>query len=551
MNENLILENFDTYITENSELFEEAASAMSIVTDQVTYDSYANKLLEGLEESEARRVKGMFDRQREVLLEESASLLGSPDAITYAVTSFPMLVDIYSDPLLSKVVSVYPSNVPTMTIPRLKWISKVIDHKGNVQELEFPTATSSVRTGHELITFGQSANAFTKLFEGTGTTNFSQFRLNKRNFKVTKVTVNGDWDGVGAGTASDAAVDLIAVADARGNFAAEDLTVSLVEVEKAKRVDYANPTAPELAAEVAASAAVVSTFKIQGQINFESGDITWSAINLAGEVVSSVDATAKLRIMGVGNGLAVTKARPKQDVLDINCDIEDSFEIENIEEVIQDWKSLYNLDIISQLKGYVKDQIKLNRDYEIADLLESNIPAAKTYGHYREISLAAVGGIVDATGTKPASVQDIFKNIIPVLIALQEKIRKSTRFEIKYLVTGIDTAAVLKSMQNFAVKFEGLEGETGFSSEASSFSKLEVITSHAVGDDLIHLIPKSESLAQSSIVEISHKPLYVITETTDSVKRSFIKSRNWIGIVRNEAIGTIKLTNYGSLIGNV
>lgn len=548
MQENVILENFNTYITENSELFEEATSAMSIVTDQVTYDSYANKLLEGLEESEARRVKGMFDRQREVLLEESASLLGSPDAITYAVTSFPMLVDIYSDPLLSKVVSVYPSSVPTMTIPRLKWISKVIDHKGSVTELEFPTATSSVRNGHEVITLGQSGNAFTKLFEGTGTTNFSQFRLNKRNFKITNVVVNGDF---GSG-AEDAEVPVIAVADARGNFAAEDLTVTRSDVVRAATAGDADAKAAAVAADIAANGANIAydvTFKIQGQINFESGDVTWSPITLGGSIaISAVSVDAKLRIMGVGNGLAVTKARPKQDVLDINCDIEDSFEIENIEEVIQDWKSLYNLDIIAQLKGYVKDQIKLNRDYEIADLLESNIPAAKSYGHYREIDLSSIAG---ATDTKPASVQDIFKNIVPVLIALQEKIRKSTRFEIKYLVTGIDSAAVLKSMQSFAVKMDGFEGETAMNGETGNINKLEVITSHAVGNDLIHLIPKSESLAQSSIVEISHKPLYVITETTDSVKRSFIKSRNWIGIVRNEAIGTIKLTGYNTALGLV
>ena len=515
MKENLILENFNDYITENSELFEEAVSTSSIITDQVTYDSYTNKLLEGFEESEARLIRGMFDRQRETLLEESASLLGSPDAITYAVTSFPMLVDIYSDPLLTKVISVYPSNVPTMSIPRLKWISKVIDHKGNIKEYEFPTATTSVRTGHEIITVGQSGNAFTALFAGTGTTNFSQFRLNKRNFKVVNVTINS---ATGAAAAADVVVPLIAVADARGNFAAENLTIG------------------------------TTVFKIQGQINFQSGDITWSPIVMtAGDsTVTAVSIDAKLRIMGVGNGLAVTKARPKQDILDINCDIEDSFEIENIEEVIQDWKSLYNLDIIAQLKGYVKDQIKLNRDWEVADLLESNIPAATAYGHYREVDLSAIAG---ATGTKPASVQDIFKNIIPVLISLQEKIRKSTRFEIRYLVTGIDSAAVLKSMQNFAVKFEGLEGETGFTGEQSSFSKLEVITSFAVGNDLIHLIPKSESLAQSTIVEVSHKPLYVITETTDSIKRSFIKSRNWIGIVRNEPIGTIRLVNYQAALG--
>ena len=547
MQENSILENFNTYITENSELFEEPTSAMSIVTDQVTYDSYANKLLEGFEESEARRIKGLFDRQREVLLEESASLLASPDAITYAVTSFPMLVDIYADPLLSKVATVFPSNVPTMTIPRLKWISKVIDHRGQVTELEFPTATSSVRTGHEYINMGQSGNVFTKLFEGTTTTNFSQFRLNKRNFKVINVIVNGDWDGNGA---VDAEVPIIAVADARGNFAAEDLTVTRSDVVRAATNGTKEEKEAAVEADIAKNGPNVAydiLFKIQGQINFTSGDATWSPITLGGSVtITAVSVDIKLRIMGVGNGLAVVKARPKQDVLDINCDIEDSFEVENIEEIIQDWKSLYNLDIISQLKGYVKDQIKLNRDFEIADLLESNIPAAKAYGHYREIDLSSIAG---ATATKPASVQDIFKNIIPVLIALQEKIRKSTRFEIKYIVTGIDSAAVLKSLQSFAVKMGSLEGETGMNGEVGNINKLEVITSFAVGNDLIHLIPKSESLAQSSIVEISHKPLYVITETTDSVKRSFIKSRNWIGIVRNEAIGTIRLKGYKAALG--
>lgn len=513
MKEHLILENFNAYITENSELFEEATSAMSIVTDQVTYDSYANKLLEGLEESEARALKGMFDRQREVLLEESSSLLGSPDAITYAVTSFPMLVDIYSDPLLSKVVSVYPSNVPTMTIPRLKWVSKIIDHLGNVTEVEFPTADKSVRNGAvEPIMVGQSANVFSAL--GIGAEK-SSFRLNKRNFKVVQLVVN---DGT-----ADVTVDTIAVADARGNFAADD--VQIIE-----------------------AGAVVSTFKLQGQINFESGDVTWSVINMSGTVVTAVQAKIKLRVMGVGNGKSVVKARPRQDVLDINCDIEDSFEIENIEEVIQDWKSLYNLDIIAQLKSFVKDQIKLNRDFEIADLLESNIPAAKKYGHYREIDLAAFAA---DTNTKPATVQDIFKNIIPVLIALTEKIRKSTRMEIRYLVTGIDSAAILKSLQSFAVKFDKYEGEAGFDGVAGSLSKLEIITSHAIGDEYIHLVPKSESLAQSTIVEISHKPLYVITETTDSVKRSFIKSRNWVGIVRNEALGVIKLKGYETALGLV
>jgi len=50
MEENLILENFGAYISENADLISDAQGAMSIVTDQITYDSYTNKLLEGFEE---------------------------------------------------------------------------------------------------------------------------------------------------------------------------------------------------------------------------------------------------------------------------------------------------------------------------------------------------------------------------------------------------------------------------------------------------------------------------------------------------------------------
>jgi len=523
MEDNLILENFSAFISDNADLLTEATSAMTIVTDQVTYDSYTNKLLEGFEESEARKLKGIFDRQRESLLEESASLLASPDAITYAVTSFPMLVDIYADPLLSKVVSVYPSNVPTMSIPRLKWVSKIIDYAGNVNEVEFPTATTQVRINKEEVTVGQAGNVFTQLL---GTTDHSKFRLNKRNFKAIQVVVkvtSGD-DEV------DCYIDVIAVADARGNFSQEDLTLVGAKDADGNLID----DLPEAA------------FKLQGQINFESGDITWSTISMGGEPVTPSTATISLRIQGVGNGLAVVKSRPKQDILDINCDIEDSFEVENIEEVIQDWKSLYNLDIIAQLKGFVKDQIKLNRDFEIADLLHSNIPNAKKFGHYRLVDLSQIP--VD-TDTKPATVQDIFKNIVPVLISLQEKIKKATRFDIKYLVTGIDSAAVLKSLQQFAIKYDRFEGETGFEGSVGNLAKLEIITSFAVGNQYIHLIPKSDTLSQSTLVEVSHKPLYIVTETTDSIRRSFIKSRNWIGIVRPEPLGVIELKGYEQALG--
>jgi len=516
MNENLILQNYSDFLQENTELFEESATASTIITDSMTYDSYTNKLLEGIEESSARTIRDMFDRQRDVLLEESSSLMGTSEGITYAVASFPMLVDLYADPLLSKVVSVYPSTVPTMSIPRLKWVSKIIDIKGNTTEFEFPNAEKSIRVGFETVTMGQYGNVFDIALGDDLKTTKSEFRLNKRNFKMTSVTVVIDG--------TDTNVPVIAVADARGHFVAEDVEVGGLSVDGI-------------------------LFKVAGQINFETGDVTWNVINLEGSTVAvtAKEATLRMRIQGVGNAKGVVKARPKQDVLDINCDIEDSFEIENIEEVIQDWKSLYNLDIMSQLKNYVKDQIKLNRDFEIAEILESNIPVCKQNGLYREVDFSSVAS---ATDTKPSTVMDIFRNLVPVLVSLIESLRKKTRMEVKYLVTGIDGAAILKSLQSFAVSIDKMEGTVGQSGDTvGSFNKLEVISSFAVGDDYIYLIPKAESLSQSTLVEISHKPLYVIVETTNSIKRTFIKCRNWIGLVRNEAVATVHLKGYEAALG--
>ena len=501
----LILENYSDFIQGNQELFQEATSAASIITDPLVFESYCDKLLEGFEESTARTIRAQFNRNREVLLEESATLMASPEAITYAVASFPMLVDIYAEPLLSKVISVYPSSVPVMTIPRLKWIAKVVDIKGNSIDYEFPNAQALIRVQSvDTIISGSNGNIY-KINDISS----SEFRINKRNLKITQVKVKKGAD--------ETVVNIIAYADARGNFHSE---FNVVEADDKTLV------------------------RVQGQIAFDNGSVTVSLANI-GESAAYTLVETKLacRIQGVGNGKGVVKSRPQNEGIDINCDIEDSFEVENIEEVIQDWKSLYNMDIIGQLKTYVKDQIKLNRDWEIADLLKSNFLAGN--GVVRKINLT----IMQPTQLQPEKVMDMFKSIIPVIIAVIEELRLKTRMEPKYLVTGIDTAAIIKSLQRFSVSFDKLEGSTGFSGEVGTFSKLEVITSFAVDADMLYFIPKSENLATSTIVEVSHKPLYIITETTNSIKRTFIKCRNWIGIVRKEAIGSIQISGIGAYLG--
>ena len=505
---NLILENYDIFVKDHSDLFEEALSAVSTITDDSYYDMYINKLMEGLDESTVRRIKPLLDREREMYIEEATSILTSPQAIAYAVASFPMLINIYADPMLSKVVTVYPYDKPTMTIPRLRWVAKVIDEQGNATEYLFPTATRLVRPQFKEIPVGQSANLFNVMQVQKG-----DFRISKRNFRV--YTIHLDDDGSG----NPADLELNAPADARGNVMYE-FNVG------------------------------TGRYKLQAQVDFETGDITWSVVTIVADPNVTIGNTvvAKFRMFGNGNGRQVVKSYPRQDIIDIDADIEDSFEVENIEEVIQDWKALYDINILAELKNHVKDQIKLNRDYEIADLLESNIPFAQTIGHYVEVDFSAFpnGGSADL---RPTTIQDIFQNLVPPLNALIERMRRQNNMEVQYLVTGIDTAAILKSLQEFSLRFEGLSGMAGFSGSVGAFGKLEIVESYAVDPDLIHLVTEAPTLGQSSLVMVMYKPLYIITETTNSIRRTFIKSRTWIGIVRPEGLGHIRLVNYENYFG--
>jgi hypothetical protein len=502
----LILENYDVFVKDHGDLFEEALSAVSTITDDSYYEMYIDKLMEGLDESTVRRVKPLLDREREMYIEEATSILTSPQAIAYAVASFPMLINIYADPMLSKVVTVYPYDKPTMTIPRLRWVAKVIDEQGNATEYLFPTATQMVRPQFKTLTVGQSGNLFNLLNVQKG-----DFRISKRNFRVVSIDVDN------AGTAET--IMLGAQADARGNIMYE-------------------------------FKAGTGTYKLQAQVNFETGDVTWSVVTIVADANITIgnDIDVKFRMFGNGNGRQVVKSYPRQDIIDIDADIEDSFEVENIEEVIQDWKALYDINILAELKNHVKDQIKLNRDYEIAELLDSNIPFAQTIGQYVEVDFSSFkdGG---ATGLRPVTIQDIFKNFVPALNALVERMRRQNNMEVQYLVTSVDTAAVLKSLQEFSLKMEGLSGMAGTSGSVGAFAKLEIIESYAVTNDMIHVITEAATLGLSSIVMVMYKPLYIITETTNSIRRTFIKSRTWLGIVRPEGIGHIKFVNYEEYFG--
>ena len=512
-------------------------SIQTVFGSATSYANFEQTLLTGLlhenDTLENDTLKALLKRQRDVILNEATTVMSSPEAMSFAVASFPMLIDIYAEPMLSKIVTVYPYDKPLLTIPRIKWIAINVDEYGETTEYEYPTATKNLRLNVKTVSLAQNDNVFAGLQRAAQVANpsapllsASEFRISNRNIRITKLKLNTEDS---AGTVTSSSIDTFGIVDAKGNFFLDDVQVG-------SRI-----------------------FRIQGAFVQATGRFTWGVTDLTPAAVSATltdtitfeELTFQFKLFGNGINKAVMRTKPLMSTVEVNCDLEESWEISEIEEILQDWKALWNMDILTLLKDHIKDQMKLNKDAEIADLLFGNIPASKKYGMYREFDLTAfMSGSIGST-TRPTNVMDIFKNIYPIFVDLIDQMRKRIKMEPRYIVCGTKAGSVLKSLQQFETSLVGQVGEIGQLKGVPAINKFEIIVSDAVEEDLIYLVVKNEQYALSTILEVTYKPLYVIVETTNSKRRTFIKSRGWIGIVRNEGIATIKVKNFNSYFGIV
>ena len=89
------------------------------------FNDFVGNITEGMEDNSRGAVSDILQRQRETLLTESANVGASVFTHGWTVLSFPILVDIYAEPIISQVMNVYPVSSPTLSIPRVKIKSDV------------------------------------------------------------------------------------------------------------------------------------------------------------------------------------------------------------------------------------------------------------------------------------------------------------------------------------------------------------------------------------------------------------------------------------------
>ena len=151
----------------------------------------------------------------------------------------------------------------------------------------------------------------------------------------------------------------------------------------------------------------------------------------------------------------------------------------------------------------------------------------------------------------PRTPIDVFKAIIPIMSSAMGVIKRNFGAYPKYLLTGINTAAMLRAIQDMVASIPDMRGEIGFNGGTAQFLKLKILESFYLEDDIIYLSTKADqgSPEYSTILDLVYQPLYIVKETTDGNARHFVRSRTLVKIVRTDGLATIKVQHLSNFLG--
>ncbi len=230
---------------------------------------------------------------------------------------------------------------PTISIPRTRIKASVRPYNagGSTVEYMIPTATSLIRPGFLSATCvaGQS-----NIMTAAGVATDGSLKMNRRYTIMDQLTI------------TDSSSNVINVTvnfkpDSRDQFFGE-------------AVFLGDPGA--------ADAAISSRITITGHVNYDTGDVTLQGTISAGAAAaltySLTSARIKARFVPVNTMQGRTTVKITNEMTDITIDPNEDFLIELTQEEIQDYRSIFKIDLARTLSEAIKRQILLNKDYDLA-----------------------------------------------------------------------------------------------------------------------------------------------------------------------------------------
>jgi hypothetical protein len=244
----------------------------------------------------------------------------------------------------------------------------------------------------------------------------------------------------------------------------------------------------------------------------------------------------------------------KLDTWDIEIGVREDFRIPLHAETIQDYQSLYNIDMLRTMTLGIKQQILLNKDIDLSYMLQMYEPEMVKYGNNAVANLS----IFEVGGGKytPDSLQSVFRGMMAGIEETNTSIYKNMRAWPQYLVCGRAAHAALKTLQpaTYTTSDPTGSGTMGYAAaDQIRFGQQQVIRSDIIPSNRIYHIykPGTDDPSRAAILDIVHWPLYVMEEITDAIKYTYLRSRSTIEIITPWALGYTELKGYEDYFGKL
>ena len=530
---NQIFRNFNNYLSKTDNLHVPKNFLETLLNDS-TYNEFINSLTEGMSESQRSVANIVCDSQRDFLIQESANILNTDIAIGYAISYFPILCDTYCTNILGDAILYKKVNQPIFTVPKMKMIATVKNSDGTTDAWTFPRALFLMRSGIEYLEVKPKItnNLFELSKSYPNNVNPELSKINKRytTLQTLYITI-------------------------------KDLTTSedqSIEYPISIRPDSRSQLNTEF--EIGYKDTIIKCTLI-GHVNYDSGLLQFNLSTNLPKTSNLAITLDKAKLSTLFTSRTGDTGRVKISVrmsgMDMSIDVNEDFEFDLDVETLQEYNDIYNIDLIRTMSVAIKGQLLLNRDHDIANLLETAEPEMKLNHTYDSIKFAP---LFDGNGTlSPGYYQAIYQNIIPKLTLITRYMYYNTTLIPTYLLCGIKTSAMLESLQEFSISFpEMRSGVGGFNNsyghdtvDKHSFRYYNILMSHAIPDDKIYLMYKPTTVEEehyANIVNFIYKPLYMVEEITNSQKRTYIRTRSLTELINPHSLGCLHLDDIDTVL---
>ncbi len=518
-----LFENYELFLKEHADQITSPSEAIRLIADKSMFTAYVDALTESLDPKVRDTVIRVCNRQRNMLLTEAANVPAASFGFGWTVLSLPILVDIYCEPVISELCNVFTVDSPIASIPRSRIYAQTTGYDGTVTERVIPTSRYLIRPDFVEKTVLPSVpyNVLTDVFAGDS----SKFKMNRRYLMVDNLSITCTTSGGGT-------------------------------VERVVSVNFRPDNRAQILKEFTflAGDGVTVRATFQGHVTWDTGIVFYNIVVNDDGGTSDSDITFNsanflFRFTPVSSMIGRTKVIPKIEHTDVTIDQNEDFLIDLTMEDIQDYRSIFKIDLARTLSDAIKRQILMNKDYDLAFFLSSAQSDISSNGAAVTVDFNTYTSSASALNYTPSNAMDVFKNIAPRIAYVSGIVKRNMNMYPTYIVSGLNTASMLRSLQDMLVSIPGVQGELGFSGSVANFLKMRVLESSAISDNDLYLSTKApaNALEQSSILDLVFMPLYIVTETTDGNARNFVRSRTMIEVPRTEGLGYIRCDNLDTM----